>query len=461
MKSKFDYYIVECEDQTYNVLFHQPTSKIAYISKNIRQDDLICDELDKKLERIPKIRKSIELQHGKGKITMTFMSARTCNLGCRYCFAGKGEYEKKDNKPKYFTYKLYMQGLMRGVETYPEGIKRIGFFGGEPLLNFKEIKKFIPECIQVFHQKRLSIPQMTITTNATLLTEEMIDFFKEYKVKLSLSLDGNKEINDRARKFKCTEHSVYDDVVEKCKMLDRKEISYVIQATINANHINQFKKGDAVHWIQSLEKLNYINISIIPVETMLSDLQIVTEEQLQNLGLFSKELIKYFLDKIQKGDIKKIASLVIMPIIQIAKKEYLRSCTSGRSFIWDTDGKAYPCHMFCNENEFLIGDIEEGINSDKSEFLANIDREEGRHCQKCIAKLVCSVWCKGIQFLSNKDVHEVCKARCVYQIAIVEECVKYLAVLGKNRELSEQFWRNYKRFNEELLDAGYKHRSIE
>ena len=443
-----EYFILNGND--FNILFHRLTSKIAILPKEMRKEELNYEELDKKLENEHHVVKAESSKYGKGKITLNYMSSRTCNLGCQYCFAGKGEYGNESCKPNQFTYDGYVKGLQKAFEHYPEGVKRIDFFGGEPLLNYQEIKKFLPLAEKKFEEHHMKLPDISITTNSTLLTEEVIDFIKKYKIRISLSLDGEKKLNDQARKYKSGTISVYDKVVQACSNLEAKEVPYAIQATINANHIQNFKTGDAIRWIQEMEKLNYYNISIIPVETDVETLRIQSDEQLRNLDSFTRELTNYFLDKIQNGDTQKIPSLLIMPIIQLAKHKYMRSCTSGQSFIWDTDGKAYPCHMFVNAPEHELGNMEVGLDKGKVEKILKINREDGVACQQCIAKNVCSVWCKGIQFLSNKDMYEVCKPRCTFQKAIVEECILRLGSFTKSTEQAKIFWNNYKQFNESL-----------
>lgn len=456
MKMNTGYHIIDCDDEEYNLLFHKPTAKLARINKNIHIDHLNIEELDRKVNQYRKPVEITELVLGNGQVSMTYMSARTCNLGCKYCFAGKGEYGEKDGKPKQLSYELYMDALNIALKMYPEGIKRIGFFGGEPLLNFNEIKRFIPDCIQVFEQKELKRPQFTITTNLILLTEEMAELFSEYNILVSVSLDGSKEINDAARMFKTGNKSVYEAVLRNCTLLDKYEIGYVLQATLNRNHIENYTPGEAVLWIKTLEILNYKNISIIPVETKIDSLSLDSPDYLYKLDLFTRELTNYYLDKIYSGDLSKIATLLVRPMIQIARNEYLRSCTSGHSFIWDTDGSAYSCHMFCNHEIYKLGDVENGFQADMVKNMANINRNHGHECKSCIAGKICTVWCKGIQFLSGNDVYQVCNPRCIFQKAIMEECIKRLSKIKKDVDMYQIYWSNYKKFNERLLGEGYE-----
>lgn len=456
--SKDNYYIVNDKKNNVQIIYHQPTGRTASIPLNL--DEINYEILDEKLKNVKCIEKPTKVAFGRGKISMTFMSARTCNLGCKYCFAGEGEYGSLEEKPKNFKCEQYLAALLVALDSYPQGVSKIGFFGGEPLLNYQEIEKFIPKCIEISKKKNVDPPQFVITTNAILLNKEMIRFFKKYKVRLSISIDGGKEINDIARNFKKSKASVYEIVKEKCELLKNEKMPFFLQATLNAYHIKNYEKGVAISWIKKLEEFNYCNISVAPVETENDELKISMPEQYKSLDLFMRELTEYYLGKIKKGDINNIASQFVLPILLVAKNKYVRSCPSGHSIFIDTDNKIYPCHMFCNEPSFCIGDTINGIDRNLAEYYANIDREMGDECRTCIAKNQCNFWCKGIQYISNKSMITPCKARCVFQRAVIEECIKTLADLRKNENEGKKFWNNFKLYNKLLLEMGYKEREV-
>jgi uncharacterized protein len=72
----------------------------------------------------------------------------------------------------------------------------VSFYGGEPLLQFDLIKKVIEYCNR-------SGPDINyyMTTNGTLLTDEMIDFIIKNDIIMTFSLDGYKSNHDRNRVF--------------------------------------------------------------------------------------------------------------------------------------------------------------------------------------------------------------------------------------------------------------------
>lgn len=94
-----------------------------------------------------------------------------CNLACKYCHSSKSEYGYNPDIIEY---------MKRHRPT------EVVFSGGEPLLYFDVIKLIVEssglEC------------QYKITTNASVLTAEMVDFFNKYNFIIYLSYDGSRGV---------------------------------------------------------------------------------------------------------------------------------------------------------------------------------------------------------------------------------------------------------------------------
>jgi uncharacterized protein len=147
-----------------------------------------------------------------------------CNLCCVYCGYGKyyEDYDKRENKDldigKAFTLLHYLLKLWNSPLNASHHIKiNIGFYGGEPLLNFSFIKKMVK------YIKGLKPVHNTfsfgMTTNGLLLGKYM-DFLVENEFKLLISLDGNKTHNGY-RVFPDGNES-YDRVQKKILALKEK-----------------------------------------------------------------------------------------------------------------------------------------------------------------------------------------------------------------------------------------------
>ncbi|PXV91119.1 radical SAM protein with 4Fe4S-binding SPASM domain [Lachnotalea glycerini] len=441
---------LKCDTKDYDVLYWVDEAKIARISKTYDIDKIqLLENIDHNLDQ-PKLRL------GHEKVGVTFMSARTCNLRCRYCFAGEGEYGNVESKPKYMTYELYMKSIKMVLDMYQEGIKSISFFGGEPLIGYKEISKVIPDILNLFEEKHLDPPLFSVITNLVLIDQEIINFIKKYNIKVAISLDGDKEINDIARIGITKEMSVYDSVMRGVDLLKSNHVNFLLQATINQHHLEMYEPGAAIKWAESIERTGCSNFTVVPVESSVTDLQISGTDALKKLDMFTREITQYYLKKlVTENDMKVIPTGIVSPIFQIIKKKKEKSCTAGHSLFIDTDGRAYPCHTFCNFDDACIGDIQKGLIKKQVEKYANLSRFDGEECKECIARNICVLWCKGIQLLSNGDLYKVCEPRCVYQKAIMEECIKFLAELKKDSGEYRNLIHNYKNILNKLGSEGF------
>lgn len=119
-----------------------------------------------------------------------------CNLRCVECFVVKYANRLQTMAPET------LEQVIRA--TIPYGVKdrvTYHFFGGEPLLRFDHIKRAVEILEEAVANGKMVRPLYTITTNLTLLTNEIISFFKEYGVKVGVSVDGPEEINDKLRVY--------------------------------------------------------------------------------------------------------------------------------------------------------------------------------------------------------------------------------------------------------------------
>lgn len=119
-----------------------------------------------------------------------------CNLRCIECFVIKN-VNKLRTMPK--------ETLERVIHTtIPYGAKNhvtYHFFGGEPLLLFDNIKRAVEIIEGAVASDIMMHPLYTITTNLTLLTDEIISFFKEHAVKVGVSVDGPENIHNQLRMY--------------------------------------------------------------------------------------------------------------------------------------------------------------------------------------------------------------------------------------------------------------------
>ena len=130
---------------------------------------------------------------------LTLQVTQQCNLRCAYC-AYSGIYEgNRTHSCLRMDWDTAKKAIDFFLSRTPETSRVvIGFYGGEPLLEFELIKKCVEYAKSQVEGKEI---RFNMTTNGTLLSDEVVDFLVENDVMLSISLDGSEEEHDANRKF--------------------------------------------------------------------------------------------------------------------------------------------------------------------------------------------------------------------------------------------------------------------
>lgn len=165
---------------------------------------------------------------------LTINVAEICNMKCTYCFANEGTYDNACGG--IMSYENLCMLIQKVFSIYPEGTSGICFFGGEPLLAFSEIKKFIPYVVELYKEKGLPLPVFSINTNGTLLSKEVVEFINQYHIFVTISIDGDKENHDRMRIFK-DGTGTYDTIKQNLEAIEDKQFVLFCEATITEEYM--------------------------------------------------------------------------------------------------------------------------------------------------------------------------------------------------------------------------------
>jgi sulfatase maturation enzyme AslB (radical SAM superfamily) len=103
-----------------------------------------------------------------------------CNFDCAYCYEPRGKQ------------RLDFSTLIKAVNSLhpffaPECV--ISFFGGEPLLAYDTLRRAVEYTEALLKGLKIKI-RYSLTTNGSLLTENILGFLDEYGFSLTLSFDG-------------------------------------------------------------------------------------------------------------------------------------------------------------------------------------------------------------------------------------------------------------------------------
>nr|WP_237076397.1 MULTISPECIES: radical SAM protein [unclassified Neglectibacter] len=140
---------------------------------------------------------------------------QNCNLRCEYC-TYSGKYYNRTHSTNHMSFEVASQS----VDFFMERAKDknsvvIGFYGGEPLLEFELIKRVVSYVEENYGEKKVSYG---MTTNGTLLTEDVVTFLIEKHFNIIISLDGPKDQHDKYRRFVSGKGS-FDVVMENMQRI--------------------------------------------------------------------------------------------------------------------------------------------------------------------------------------------------------------------------------------------------
>lgn len=343
-----------------------------------------------------------------------------CNLRCEYCFASQGSYNGQreflsyETGKKAFDFIVANSGNRRNLE--------VDFFGGEPLMNFETIKKLVDygRSLEKEHNKHF---RFTITTNGVLLDDEKIDYINENMDNVVLSIDGRKSTNDRMRKT-VNEKGSYDAIVKNFQnfVSKRMDKDYFARGTYTAHNL------DFSEDVKHMRDLGFDKISVEPVVASPEENYALKEEHLEILKEEYEKLAEEYIDSYDKID-KKFNFFHFNIELDGGPCIYKRSigCGAGTEYVAITpNGDIYPCHQFVGQDEFIVGNVDEGIFNEKMvEKFKNVSVNEKPICKDCWAKYYCSGGCHANAYNFNKDFNKPYSVGCELEKKRIE-CSIYI-----------------------------------
>ncbi len=119
-----------------------------------------------------------------------------CNLRCAECFVTKAPNSLR-------TMELgVLEKTIRNTISYGQtNTVTYHFFGGEPLLRFDYIKRAVAILEEAVTHGEMVRPIYRITTNLTIVDDEIIVFLKEHQFHVGVSIDGPEAVNDVLRTY--------------------------------------------------------------------------------------------------------------------------------------------------------------------------------------------------------------------------------------------------------------------
>lgn len=350
--------------------------------------------------------------------------AHDCNLACKYCFAEEGEYHGRRALMSLEVGKAALDFLVANSGNRIN--LEVDFFGGEPTLNWEVVKELVKygRSLEEPHNKKF---RFTLTTNGMLLNDEILAFANKEMSNIVLSIDGRKEVNDRMRPLRGGQGS-YDTIVPKFQKVaeSRNQTNYYVRGTFTHNNL------DFSEDVKHLADLGFEQISVEPVVAEDTAPYALREEDLpflmEQYDLLAVDLLR------RRKEGKGVNFFHFMIDLEggpcVAKR--LSGCGSGTEYLAVTPwGDLYPCHQFVGKDEFLMGNVFEGVTRKdiQDEFkTCNVYAKD--NCKNCFAKFYCSGGCAANSYNFTGKINGTYDLGCELQKKRIECAIMMKAALA-------------------------------
>lgn len=321
-----------------------------------------------------------------------------CNLSCTYCYKEDLATPSNGLKMSYDTAVESIEMLLR--ESPGQKKYNIVFFGGEPLTHMPLIRQVVEFCQHRFAQIDAT-PDFTLTTNATLLNAELIDWFKSHRFGLTVSMDGPQGLHDKNR-LTVGGHGSYAVVSEKVRLLLAAGMPRPVGCRVTLTRgITQVET--IFHHLY--HDLGFHEVGFGPVTS--GDLAAFNLDgrELEQVFAGMKRLgRRYLAHALENRNLGFGNMHQLMTDLHEGNKKQL-PCGAGVALLAvDTSGGLNLCHRFTGSDLPLFGNVKEGIDRPRlARFVEQRLDRSATGCETCRIRNLCSGGCYHESYAKTGD----------------------------------------------------------
>jgi len=352
-------------------------------------------------------------QAGRPKIGNILLNVSTaCQLACRYCFAEGGHYGHPQDE-RMMPWEVARAAIdmldFRDVEGHSVAL---GFFGGEPLLNWSVVEQSIRHVNEVTAGYQHTKVFYNMTTNGVGLTQDRARVLQENKCTIMFSIDGCESTHNNLRPARSGENSWQVSVQNYMTWLALGGWPLTARTTITA------KDTDLASMHTLLRDLGFGNINTQLVQTEDKDLKLTVEQ----LHQYTADQVKLLADDVTKSaDMQRIFGALLQG------RPRLGFCGVGQSgFAVQPNGDMYLCHRFASDDNFKIGHVFRGVDTVELAKHRGWLVSNSLVCSRCWARHICAGGCYAENYVANKDPLSPRPDRCYLTKSMVYHAIEHL-----------------------------------
>ena len=336
--------------------------------------------------------------YDKETLDITIIPTMDCNFRCTYCYqVHENKYMKNDHFDNILKY------LSKNLRYYK--VLKIDWFGGEPLLSYKNIVEFMEQVKNLCKKNRVALIS-SMTTNGFLLSEQVINNLISARIlNFQITLDGLSYTHNQQRPLKSGKGS-FDKIFENLQKIrdniSSKRLRILIRLNLSRinlpyldSYLNLMRKefGQDNRFIFEIAKVSdWGGNEIEKIKDSLVDMMttIDVNKKLAEYGLNRPEINTHFSQGI------------------------VCSACRVNGYIFDVDGSIKKCSIAIGSDDKFIDSINNigyidnqgnlDIDYEKESYWVNSRNRLDELCESCVLFPVCfGTGCRLQELSGNKD----------------------------------------------------------
>lgn len=293
-----------------------------------------------------------------------------CNLKCKYCYQGKHENGEQISSESISQLSDFIKSKML---EYNDSVLHIVFIGGEPLLAYKKIIQIVETIEQKLTDKKI---KYYITTNGTVLNDEIIKLLSQKRIEVSVSIDGNRKLHDQNR-IDVHGHGTFEKVISTIQTLRKNNVDIIARMTVTPEGAHVLCDDVIGLFEQGITKINPVCDFTCEWSSM----------QIDALKKSYKKLAEWY---IQINSKVHLACFDGRFYSLLTRKQFFCNAGTGPHYVVATSGEIYPCNYVTDNPQFLIGDLKEiKSSSEVRKMYLECIADKDEKCIECEAKDFC------------------------------------------------------------------------
>jgi uncharacterized protein len=330
------------------------------------------------------------------KAKVVVKTTNECNLECPYCY---NRFQPKDD----MTHEV----IEEFMKKFGHRIHHFLWHGGEATMMGIDFIRDGCDIVKKYNKDMT----FTMQTNATLITEDWINLFKEYNIKPGSSYDG-----------------IHNEKTRNNTKILKKRIHQIKDAGINIGTIMVYNKDNVGNLIDEYNHLKTMGWSgkFNPVFEVggTDDQYNLLNSQIESEGLI--KFFEYWMHDVRTETNKPydigLMGEYLNPLFGSQQRicHRLDSCL-GLHLSLKPNGDLYPCGRdwhpkYCYGNVFEMNDFDDIFDSAAFKELEKLEGLIKEDCKHCILRDVCNSGCMAENVVNQADVKKPNQKNCgVYQ----------------------------------------------